>query len=154
MAGQMHMTRIRVFVLSKDILTQQMVSIMAGNHFDVQGIDDPQSCPVFRDAGCNCLDDSACCDILIAYDEPPRFNALDFIEAQAQRGCKGPAARKAAILAYSSDEDLARAQKLGVCTFARPVDWSEFLSWLESLRGSPAAGGGCQGNRGENGSGD
>ena len=56
-------------------------------------------------------------------------SGLEFLEHLVQKGCRQP--QLALMSGDYSDEDLARAFRLGCALFSKPLDMAQFARWVE-----------------------
>jgi hypothetical protein len=58
-------------------------------------------------------------------------NGIDFVEQLVRKGCQQP--HFALMSGGFSDEDLARASRLGCTLFQKPLDMVQFAKWVEEV---------------------
>ena len=125
----------RVIVLEDDETSRKFITLMLKQRgYEVVSAADPTICPVYATPNQACPHEDACGDFLLTDNRMPNMTGLEFIEAQAQRGCKGIILNKAVMSGTWSAEELEKAQKLGCKIFTKPYRISEIIQWLEEQK--------------------
>lgn len=123
----------RIIIFEDEYLIRfSLTSKLTKRGYDVLSFSDPTFCPAIYQSEPQCPnpDGSVCCDFLLTDNNMPHMTGLEFIEQQEKKGCKGLFENKAVMSAVWSDEDLARAEKLGCKIFHKPLDFEAILGWL------------------------
>jgi len=110
------------------------VLLSLGNLFrrkrmEVLTYDNPRSCPLYQVPTCSCFPDSACPDVIITDYDMPEVNGVKFIEMLITKKCK---CKNVALLSGKAipDSDMKRFAEYGTRTFTKPLDYTEFETWL------------------------
>jgi CheY-like chemotaxis protein len=123
------MRRRRVVLYDDDPAVLELLTVFfADLGYDVIGLSEPATCPVYQDAG-DCIQDRPCADLMIADLRPPRIPPLELFTRQQSRGCKLDPRNKA-ILAGSFDHaDVPAIARLGCAAFVKPCRLSRLAEW-------------------------
>lgn len=91
-------------------------------------------CPLHVFHACPCPSFARCADVIVSDVHMVDGNGIDFLEQLVQKGCQQ--SHFALMSGGFSDEDLARASRLGCTLFKKPLDMAQFARWLEEVERS------------------
>lgn len=122
----------RAIIIDDDASCRALLKLLLENKgIEVICLDEPTACPLYNDAQCTCPLEYACGDFLLTDNRMPRMTGIDFVEHQEKRSCKGIVANKAVFSGSWSEEELARAKRLGCRVFHKPFNLKEISLWLD-----------------------
>ena len=123
---------IRTLLLEDDNNTRALLeSILTDRGHRVAGYASPLLCPLYKKPSCQCEKTLPCVDFLITDNQMPGMTGLQFIQMQAERGCKLDTDNKAIFSGFWRDEDIALAESFGCRIFPKPFDLETFNNWLD-----------------------
>ncbi len=123
---------IRTLLLEDDNNTRSLLErILTDRGHTVFGYASPLLCPLYEDVRCHCKKTRPCVDFLITDNQMPGMSGLQFIQIQAERGCKIGAQNKAIFSGSWMNAEISLAQKLGYRAFPKPFKMEEFSRWLD-----------------------
>ncbi len=123
---------IRTLLLEDDGNTRSLLeTILTERGHRVFSYASPLLCPLYKEPDCRCEKTSPCVDFLLTDNQMPGMSGLQFIQLQAERGCKISVNNKAIFSGDWRYEDIKIAQSLGYRTFAKPFNLAEFNHWLD-----------------------
>lgn len=124
--------RARVLVFDDEpIIHEVFRSLCKRRGYEVLAFTDPEHCLLHTLNQCPCKGGARCADIIISDLNMPNVRGLDFLEGLLRKGCKCHAL---ALMSGSwTDEDVARAERLGIKLFAKPFHIHELFAWLDNM---------------------
>jgi len=105
--------------------------------FDTKGYEvftfpHPAACPLSEEKVCPCPKGQVCSDIILSDLNMPFQKGLDFIDEQIKKGCK--CKHIGLMSGYLTDEDVSKANLLGIKIFKKPFDLSELINWHDQAK--------------------
>ena len=97
--------------------------------YEVFAFPDPVTCPLHVFRACPCPPSARCADVIVSDLHMLDGSGIDFLERLVQKGCQQP--HFALMSGDFSDEDLARASRLGCALFNKPLDMVQFTRWVK-----------------------
>ena len=122
--------RILIFDDEKGI-RQALWSLFDSRGYEVFTFPHPSACQLSKEKLCPCPKEQACSDIILSDLNMPYKKGLDFIDEQIKKGCK--CKHIALMSGYFTDEDVSKANLLGLKIFKKPFDLSEIITWLDQV---------------------
>lgn len=119
-----------IFDDEKDI-RQVLWSFFDSRGYEVLTFPYPASCPLSEEKVCPCPRGQVCSDVIVSDLNMPIKNGLEFLEEQIKKGCK--CKHMALMSGYFTDEDLSKANLLGLKIFKKPINLSELINWLDQV---------------------
>jgi len=102
--------------------------------YEVFVFPDPGLCPLNVLGKCSCPAFTTCADVIVSDLNMVDGNGIDFLEQLVRKGCQRP--RFALMSGGFSEDDVARASRLGCKLFEKPLDMARFAKWLEEVERS------------------
>ena len=99
--------------------------------YEVVTFPGPGLCPLHVIHACPCPAFTRCADVIVSDVHMVDGNGIDFVEQLVRKGCQQP--HFALMSGGFSDEDLARASRLGCTLFQKPLDMVQFAKWVEEV---------------------
>lgn len=125
------MRKIRIIIIDDDDLTSQMFKRwLSQKGYEVLTYTDPTMWPLFEKKTEKCMKEYPCADIIFTDLKMLHMSGIEFLQNQAQRGCKLDIKNKAIISGYIDDESRKAIKKLGCAFFEKPFDLSLISEWL------------------------
>ena len=110
-------------------IRQILWSLFDRRGYEVFTFPHPGSCPLSEEKPCPCSIEESCTDIILSDMNMPVKNGLDFLEEQLSKGCK---CKNLALMSGDfADEDILRAESLGIKIFEKPFKLAEISNWLD-----------------------
>jgi DNA-binding NarL/FixJ family response regulator len=107
---------------------------MVQRGYEVLTFPEPGLCPLHAVRECPCPAEESCADLIISDVDMLNVNGIDYIERLVVKGCKQ---RHFALMSGQfSDNDLARASKLGCVAFTKPLEMDVIAAWVEMVERS------------------
>lgn len=91
----------------------------------------PDMCPLHISSECPCPLETSCADIILSDVNMLGRNGVDFIEQLINKGCRHK--NFALISGAFTDQDRARASRLGCAVFEKPLDMQALIAWVEDI---------------------
>ncbi len=124
--------RLRALIFEDEAAIRQLLWFVCDRRgYEVFTFPDPGMCPLHVIDRCPCPAGTSCADIIISDINMLEVNGLDFVEALATKGCALP--HFALVSGAWTDEDRARASRLGCTLFVKPFSFVELTTWLEHV---------------------
>lgn len=108
-----------------------MTEVLQEKNFQVRAYSNPTLFLAQKDPCCG-ADDRCCADVLISDNHMPGMSGLEFLEYAHASGCRLPRS-KAVISGNWTEEDHARASRLGCKIFQKPTSIDELFAWLDDV---------------------
>ena len=102
--------------------------------YEVFSFPEPRLCPLHLLHACPCPAFTHCADVVVSDLHMGDGSGIDFLEQLIQKGCQRP--HFALMSGGFSDEDFARASRLGCTLFSKPLDMAQFAKWVEDVERS------------------
>ena len=105
--------------------------------FDAKGYEvftfpNPASCPISHKKTCPCPLEQSCSDIILSDVNMPIKKGIDFLKEQIQKGCK---CKNMALMSGNfANEDIFRAEAMGLKLFKKPFRIEEIGKWVEERK--------------------
>jgi len=129
--------RLRALIFDDHASIRQFLGFVCEQRgYEVFTFADPGRCPLHVIHRCPCPPGTTCADIIISDINMLQVNGLDFVAALPTKGCALP--RFALISGAWSDEDRARARRLGCHLLTKPFSLVELTTWLEHVEAGVA----------------
>ena len=121
----------RTLLLEDDVSLRRLLEVMLKRRGHlVASHESPLLCPLYGEVHCDCDGGLPCLDFLITDNRMPGMTGLEFIQLQAERGCRFEDQQKAIMSGTWREEERRLAQQLGFQVFRKPFNWNEFAAWL------------------------
>jgi DNA-binding response OmpR family regulator len=91
----------------------------------------PDVCPLHVASECPCPVGTSCSDIIISDVHMLGRSGIDFIEKLIEKGCNQK--HFAVMSGAFTNEDRARASRLGCALFEKPADMEALRAWVEAV---------------------
>ncbi len=102
--------------------------------YEVLTFPEPGMCPLHVVRECPCPPDTTCSDLILSDVNMHGTNGIDFLETLIQKGCRQ---RHIALMSGNfSEDDLARATRLGCTLFTKPLSMAALTAWVEEIEQS------------------
>ena len=92
------------------------------------------ACNVSQKIGCNCINESACTDVLITDMKMPDINGLELLKLQRDCGCKALDSNKALMSALATPQQQAEVKSLGCRFIQKPFKLPEIEQWINECK--------------------
>jgi len=123
----------RALIFDDDKEIRQILwSFLDKKGYEVFAFPHPVACPLSEEKVCPCPKGQACADIILSDLNMPFQKGLDFIDEQINKGCK--CKHIGLMSGYLTDEDVSKANLLGIKIFKKPFDLSELINWLDQAK--------------------
>jgi len=121
-----------VIVDDNSTIRKVLWSFFDGLGYEVVTFPDPGLCPLHVFHACPCPAFTRCADLIVSDVHKVDGNGIDFLEQLVRKGCQQP--RFALMSGGFSDENLARASRLGSTLFKKPLDMAQLTEWVEGVQ--------------------
>lgn len=132
------MRRRAVIFDDNDLIRHALWSFFDQRGYEVLTFPEPGLCPLHIVRECPCLGETSCADLIISDVDMLNVNGIDYIEQLIAKGCKQ---KHFALMSGSfSDDDLARASKIGCVLFTKPLEMDAIAAWVKKVEESIPSG--------------
>ena len=127
--------RLRVLIFDDDPLIRKLLwTVCDQRGCEVFTFPEPGLCPLPGGDRCRCSAKKPCTDIILSDLNMPGVKGLDFVEGLLERGCL---CRHIGLMSSQwSEQDIARAFRLGCTLLQKPFDVGRIESWLDEVERS------------------
>jgi DNA-binding NtrC family response regulator len=122
----------RVFIFDdQEDIRQTLWSLFNGRGYEVFTFPHPGACPLDEMEICPCPIGQACADVILSDLNMPFKKGLEFLEEQIKKGCC--CEHMALMSGAFTNEDMSKAESLGIRIFKKPFDLVEIIHWLDEI---------------------
>lgn len=122
----------RALIFDDDQVVRSILwTLLDQRGYEVFTFPHPGLCPLCEQSICPCPLAETCTDVILTDLEMPVKKGIDFIEEQLQKGCK--CKNMALMSGLFTNEDLLRANSLGIKVFFKPFSVEDVIEWVEKV---------------------